>query len=257
MKLFRYQNFIKESKEDIDSICRKYDIKNYTINEDGSIDVDGDVDLYDKGLTDLPIKFGKVSGSFYCRNNQLTSLEGAPEKVVGNFDCKNNQLTSLEGSPRSVGGYFACSYNELRSLEGSPLEVGGDFSCHSNKLTSLEGSPREVGGDFYCNNNKLTSLDGISKYISKGINFRNNQLRDVNGVKDGWRGKVWIEGNPVHEIFKLFPLKRWDEVIEFLNEYEVIRDGKVVVLQALELVFHEMGLEVPEIEEIGGYDIQY
>jgi hypothetical protein len=37
----------------------------------------------------------------------------------------------------------------------------------------------------------------------------------------------------------------------------VIRDGKVVALQALELVFHEMGLEVPEIDEIEGYQIQY
>jgi hypothetical protein len=37
----------------------------------------------------------------------------------------------------------------------------------------------------------------------------------------------------------------------------VIRDGKVVALQALELVFYEMGLEVPDIEEIEGYQIQY
>jgi hypothetical protein len=66
-----------------------------------------------------------------------------------------------------------------------------------------------------------------------------------------------LEGNPVHQIFKLFPQERWDEVIEYLNEHDVIRDGKVVILQALELVFHEMGLEVPEIDQIEGYQIQY
>ncbi len=32
-----------ESFEDIDKICKKYSIKNYTINTDGSIDVDGDM----------------------------------------------------------------------------------------------------------------------------------------------------------------------------------------------------------------------
>ena len=215
MKIFRYKNFIKESKEDIESICKKYGIKNYTINEDGTIDVDGDVRLYNKVLNRLPLKFGKVSGNFYCGNN------------------------------------------ELKSLEGSPREVGGDFFCHSNQLTSLEGSPRSVGGYFYCYRNQLESLSGISKYISKGIDIEINQLRDVQGIKDGWRGEVWINENPVYQIFKLFPYKRWDELIEFLNEYEVIRDGKVVVLQALELVFHEMDLEVPEIEEIEGYEIQY
>jgi hypothetical protein len=251
MKLYRYQNFIKESKEDIDSICekynirnytiqkicRKYDIRNYKVNEDLSIDVEGNVYISGKGLTELPLKFRKVGGDFYCDNN--------------------NKLTSLEGSPREVGGDFYCSNNKLTSLEGSPHEVGGNFSCNNNKLKSLEGSPRSVGGYFYYYRNQLESLSGISKYISKGIDLETNQLRDVQGIKDGWRGEVWIDENPVYQIFKLFPYKRWDEVIEYLNEYEVIRDGKVVVIQALELVFHEMDLEVPEIEEIEGYEIQY
>jgi hypothetical protein len=125
------------------------------------------------------------------------------------------------------------------------------------QFTSLEGSPNKVGGGFYCYSNKLLSLEGISKYISGEINCEYNKLRDVKGVKDGWRGQFHVVGNPVYQIFKLFPQERWDEVIEYLNEHEVIRDGKVVVLQALELVFHEMGLEVPEIDEIEGYDIQY
>jgi hypothetical protein len=55
-------------------ICRKYDIKNYIINPDRSIVVDGDLDLSFKGLSELPVRFGIVSGSFYCDNNKLTSL---------------------------------------------------------------------------------------------------------------------------------------------------------------------------------------
>jgi hypothetical protein len=34
---------IFKSKNDIRSICRKYSIKNYTINKDGSVDVDANV----------------------------------------------------------------------------------------------------------------------------------------------------------------------------------------------------------------------
>ena len=212
----KYLKYFKESKEDIHSLCKKYDIRNYTINEDGSIDVDGNVYLNGKKLIELPLKFGKVSGD---------------------FSCHFNNLTSLEGSPREVGGHFSCGYNQLITLEGSPLSVGGIFNCYGNKLTSLSG---------------------ISKYISGGgIYCPYNKLRDVRGVKDGWRGYIDIDNNPVHEIFKLFPEERCDEVIEYLNEHDVIRDGKVVVLQALELVFHEMGLEVPEIDEIEGYEIQY
>jgi hypothetical protein len=216
MKLFRYKNFIKESKEDIDSICKKFGIRNYTINEDSTIDVDGDVDLYRKGLTKIPLKFGKVSGN------------------------------------------FSCGYNQLESLSGAPLSVGGDFSCGDNQLKSLEGSPLSVGGRFYCHSNQLISLEGISGRISGAIYCNSNQLRDVKGVKDGWLGEFGVVGNPVYEIFKLFPEDKWDEVIEILNEYEVIRDdGNLIILQRLEQVFLDLGLKVPEIEEIRGYKIHF
>ena len=237
MKLFRYQNFIKESKEDIDFICKKFGIRNYTINEDSTIDVDGDVDLRKNRLTKLPLKFRRVSGDFSCYINQLKSLEGAP---------------------LSVGGGFYCYINQLKSLSGAPLSVGGDFYCSFNQLESLEGSPKSVGRHFYCDSNQLKSLDGISRRISGGIYCRNNQLRDVKGVKDGWLGRFDVYGNPVYQIFKLFPKDKWDEVIDILNEYEVIRDdGNLVILQRLEQVFLELGLEVPEIEEIEGYKIHF
>jgi hypothetical protein len=258
MKLFRYKNFIKESKEDIDSICKKFGIENYTINEDSTIDVDGDVNLHEKGLTKLPLKFGKVSGHFNCISNQLKSLEGSPLSVGGGFYCQYNQLESLSGAPLSVGGYFDCGDNQLISLEGAPLSVGGGFYCRDNQLISLEGSPLSVGGDFSCSFNQLISLEGISGRISGGIYCSNNQLRDVKGVKDGWLGEFSVYRNPVHEIFKLFPYEKWDEVIEILNEYEVIRDnGNLIILQRLEQVFLDLGLEVPEIEEIKGYKIRF
>jgi len=92
----------------------------YTINDDGSIDVNGDVNLNNKKLAKIPFKFRNVSGGFYCHRNRLTSLEGAPNTVGGNFCyCSNNHLTSLDGAPNFVGGNFYCydnpnlSYTEL------------------------------------------------------------------------------------------------------------------------------------------------
>jgi hypothetical protein len=76
----------------INDICKKWGIENYTINDDGSIDVQGNVDLSDMGLTKLPIKFRNVTGYFYCSYNQLVTLEGSPQRVGGDFYCYNNQL---------------------------------------------------------------------------------------------------------------------------------------------------------------------
>ena len=82
-----------EGFEDIDAICQKYGITNYTINSDGSIDVDGSLNW--KKLDKLPVKFNRVSRHFYCQYNQLISLEGAPKIVEGDFYCNYNQLPQL------------------------------------------------------------------------------------------------------------------------------------------------------------------
>jgi len=144
-----------------------YNIKDYTFNDDLSIDVNGNVDLSYRGLTKIPIVFRNVSGYFLCSGNKLTSLEGCPETVGGSFHCSYNKLTSLEGSPKKVGDYFNCSSNKLTSLVGGPETIGGDFYCYENKLTSLVGGPETIGGDFDCRNNELRSLDGIGDVKGK------------------------------------------------------------------------------------------
>ena len=53
----------------VEQICKKYLIESYTILDDGSIDVIGDVRLDSLKLTELPLKFNKVSGNFYCQTN--------------------------------------------------------------------------------------------------------------------------------------------------------------------------------------------
>ena len=73
------------SEQEIHDICEEYNIKNYSINPDGSIDVNGDVIIVNKNLYKLPLKFNKVNGNFYCSYNKLTSLEGCPKYVGGNF----------------------------------------------------------------------------------------------------------------------------------------------------------------------------
>ena len=112
--------------ETIHDICKRYKIKNYTINPDGSIDVDGGVNLNYKKLTELPLTFNKVPGWFDCSYNRLTSLKGSPRWVGGSFSCSNNRLTSLEFSPDYVGGYFNCINNKLTN-NYCDTEIGGNF----------------------------------------------------------------------------------------------------------------------------------
>ena len=142
----------------------------------GLVDVDGRFNCRYSGLKNLMgVRFGSVSGNFFCSYNQLTSLEGAPREVVGSFDCSSNHLTSLEGAPSGVGEDFSCDNNKLTSLEGSSSEVGSGFYCYKNQLTSLEGAPREVGGNFHCYRNQITSLKGIP-FVNGDIDIDPNPI---------------------------------------------------------------------------------
>jgi hypothetical protein len=159
LKLFeRFDDSNKSLSESIDSICQKFGITNWTVDSDGGVDVDGNVNLGSMRLTKIPLKFGRVSGDFYCDWNELTTLEGCPHEVGGSFICADNYLTGLEGCPSRVGGDFNCIWNKLTTLEDAPEEVGGDFYCRSNSLITLEGSPKDIGGAFYCSDNPINNL---------------------------------------------------------------------------------------------------
>jgi len=75
-----------------------YEVTNYVINDDFTIDVISDVNLANKNLTKFPdfIKFNHISGYFDCYNNQLTSLVGCPSSVGGDFVCYNNKVQFTE-----------------------------------------------------------------------------------------------------------------------------------------------------------------
>jgi len=121
-----------ESFEDIRTICKQYNIRNYTINKDGTIDA-YNVYLYERKLTKLPLKFNKVN-DFDISNNYLTSLEGCPVEVNGDFLCNNNRLVSLEYSPKIIRGEFVCEANNIKTFEYFPSFVRDGFHCVGNPI---------------------------------------------------------------------------------------------------------------------------
>ena len=83
------------TREEVIEVCEKYEIENYAINDDLSIDVDSDVYLDSQSLEYLPLKFNYVSGNFNCFVNKLTDLEHFPE-VSGDINIGyKNPIYSL------------------------------------------------------------------------------------------------------------------------------------------------------------------
>ena len=114
------------TKEEVIEVCEQYRIKNYTINDDLSIDVNGSVSLNKKDLKYLPLRFNYVGGFFDCSNNKLKTLEGTPQTVNGRFDCYNNYLTDLEHFPE-VGDGINIEENKVNLLVYTFIENADSF----------------------------------------------------------------------------------------------------------------------------------
>ncbi len=159
MKFIKSYQIFESKDKLLEYILKKFNIFYYTINEDGSMNCEQDIDLSYKYLTKIPIKFNRINGYFNIINNNLISLSNCPTYIEGVFECSFNLLTSLEFSPEYVGGNYYCNNNQLITLKGCVEEVYGSFNCKNNKLTSLEFCPMQVEGYFDCSYNKLTELD--------------------------------------------------------------------------------------------------
>ena len=88
------------TQEQIDFLNR-YTKGTWSVNADGKLDINGDFDCDDKEIDSfLWIQFGRVTGSFYCSNNSLSSLKGAPREVGGNFYVTTTHFPHSRVLPR-------------------------------------------------------------------------------------------------------------------------------------------------------------
>ena len=210
----------------IEEICKKYGIENYTINDDGSIDVDGDVLIWGCNLNEMPLKINKVTG---------------------NFNCSENAQNDLKGSPRWVGGSFYSRFNNLTTLEGCPEKVDGDFYIDNSKLTNLKGCTKYIGGEFDCSDNELTSLEGCPKSIGQGFYVDRNCLSDLDFIPDSMVGDFYCDNNILESVFNGVNI----DFLRAFKSFKIIQDN-VVNLKRLKYLMSMFDKPI-DLEEIKKY----
>jgi len=132
-------------------------IINYTINDDLTVDVDGDVDLSGKTPYRLPVKFKVVTGDFDISDNDLVTLDGSPICCL-NFKAYRNQITDLIGGPHYVLGNYNVSENRLSSLKGMAFEIDGLLVLKNNRLECLDLLPLGLGDGIMATDNPLREI---------------------------------------------------------------------------------------------------
>ena len=111
----------------------------------------------------------------------------------------------------------------------------------------MVGCPEIIHGDFYC---------------------RENQITDFKGVPEFFEGLFYCEENPIEEIYRLFiqedkhitdfsllyGLDGLSKCIKWINEFDVIQ-GNRVIMDRLEEVFYQLGMDVPENIKFKSYKV--
>lgn len=237
--------------------CKEYRIENYTINNDNSIDVNGNVDLRGIGfwdefnskklgdpnkwtLEEIPIKFRNVSGTFDIRYNKISTLQNCP-KDVEEFYISDNILESLVGSPDEVTRFLG-GYNNLTTLEGGPKICHGDYNVRDCKLKSLLGLPEKVSGYICFNRNPIHTLDGIPK------SFDVNKTIFMGDTPIGKLCEVFLD--PIVISTNNITLKKLEKFFKSL-EYGYLKDN-VISESRFILACDELGIENAP-DEIDGY----
>lgn len=196
----------------------KMGVENFTINQDLTVDVDGSVDLINKGLSFIPIQFGVVKGIFQCSNNKLTSLLGTPHLIKGIFKCSGNQLTNLVGGPEIADFAYECHNNHLTTLLGSPKETKY-FDCSNNNLTNIENGPLVVQ-NFICHNNPIQITKPIQTKIKRSFTHHNDDKTCIDLFKAYYQDHFIHETKKIHYEIFLQSDEFERKLAQFLIQYE-------------------------------------
>lgn len=116
----------------------------FTINDDLSVSVDGDVVMSGKNLSEIPVNFRDVSGDFDCSFNKLKTLKNSPKIVGKNFFCDTNRLITLKGCPEKVGERFVATHNNISSLSDYTTYALGVSNFSQNPISDITTLPYTV-----------------------------------------------------------------------------------------------------------------
>lgn len=227
------------SREYIEELCKKY-ISGSTciINEDGTVDVIGDVDLghhrFNRG--ELPIKFNKVYGDFSCVSSNLKTLQGCPKYVSGSFSVKNNDLETLKYIPDYIGDYLDISHNRLKLIDYLPKSLGFSY--------------KEETPDIYLNYNQLTNFIKTKFNV---VSYDENPISDLithiveqifYPIEDDLSGEDYTFKNKFNEIKDRF------------EEFEIIKENKLDLISLNSLYdYYEFTFDENQFKNFKGYEI--
>lgn len=204
------------NKQDIAKWLRNYGVDNYTVNDDLTVDVNGNVNLERAFMGQSKEEWLEELEDYNNHTDPEAqidfelcddgSYEGNGSHHV--YEEKTDEVYELPVRFGTVKGSFSIAYNELRTLKGCPHTVEGGFDCDSNDLQSLTGAPRQVGNIFFCKHNPLIEVGDIDTQITQGFFVGPDQIADLLNVKSEEPEKTILDKQTFNQAINSLKEKR-------------------------------------------------
>lgn len=184
-----------DHKQKIHEWLTKCGVSTFKINDDNTVDVDGDVDLVGIRLYKIPVKFSSISGSVLIAESMFKTLEGLPPVIGGDLLVQGMALESLNGIPKEVRGSVSLQHSTIKDATHSDLDhVGHNLILSSCQLKTFGNLPSYVGGDLNASNNSLVSIKGLPEKIGRHLVLTHNKmLTTLEGVSTDIGGGLYLD----------------------------------------------------------------
>lgn len=211
-----------KNKEKIKDWLMLMEIEGYTINEDLTVDVNRDVNISNKNLTEIPIKFNVINGNFDCSKNMLSTMKNFPCKINGSLYANQNLLENCKGCPLVSEDLFIYD-NKITNLKGCPQEIMGDFDCSENNLDSLRYGPKIIKGSLNISYNKIKTLKHFPLLVGLNISIKNCEIENLEYLPEKINGYLNLSKNKIKTL-KYIPKKIEDYLDISENNLSSIRE---------------------------------
>jgi hypothetical protein len=231
--------YIKNHKDDISSYLDRIIKGEYTIGEDGGVDILGDIvcnrsrDIfgnYDEywNHSIIPFRIDSLKGNVILGEDiHLGGFYNFPEVIDGSVRLgklskfHSDKVKSITGSLH-IGTLYTYNNDRTKAMD---LKIGGDLTINRSYFETLDGFPKYVGGvvDIRGNTNSVFYDEDVLDYmkVSQYSVFGKNVLTDGGSLdsKDGYNLLSKKERDLLDHILK-------DKQNEGL-EYKIDEDGVI------------------------------
>jgi len=143
----------------------------FIFESDGRVRVEGDLDLSNTNISELPPTLYRVEGELDLAGNQITKIANIPEAVTWLY-LGNNQITKIENIPESVTALYLFA-NKITKIENIPETVTW-LDLGDNQITKIENIPESVT-TLNLSDNKIAKKENIPDSVVR-INLANNPI---------------------------------------------------------------------------------